>query len=152
MQAEAMRNYHLHHPFEDSQAALPWPSDLPETVRKLADLMCSHAKANMQTPAEPPLRDAGQHATHPFFKPHAPPAPLPPVPYKGARWKRGVPAPNQAGKAATPRTPPDPPGKPGPSILFILLPIITTAPPEPGILIIPPPATSTAPARGVPRI
>ena len=45
MQAKAMRNYHLHHPFDDSPAALPWPSNPPETVRKLADLMCSHAKA-----------------------------------------------------------------------------------------------------------
>ena len=69
MQAKAMRNYHLHHPFDDSPAALPWPSDPPETVRKLADLMRSHEKANMQTPAEPPLRDLRQQATHPFFKP-----------------------------------------------------------------------------------
>ena len=43
MQAKAMRNYHLHHPFDDSPAALPWPSDPPETVRKLADLMRSEA-------------------------------------------------------------------------------------------------------------
>ena len=85
--------------------AMPWPSDPPETVRKLADLMRSQAKANMQTPAEPPLRDPGQQATHPFFKPHAPPAPLPPVPAKRARQKRGAPAPNQAGKAATSRPP-----------------------------------------------
>ena len=155
MQAKTMRNYHPHHPFDESPAALPWPSDPPETVRKLADLMRSHAKANMQTPAEPPLRDPGQQATHPFFKPHAPPAPLPPVPSKRARRKRGAPAPNGAGKAATSRTPrtlPDPPGKPGPSILVILPPIITTTPAGPGILIILPPATSTAPARGVPRI
>ena len=72
MQAKPMRNYHLHHPFEDSPAALPWPSDPPETVRKLADLRRSQAKANMQTPAEPTLRGPGQQATHPFFKPHAP--------------------------------------------------------------------------------
>ena len=58
----------------------------------------------MQTPAEPPLRDPGQQATHPFFRPHAPPAPLPPVPPKRARRKRGT-APNQAGKAATSRPP-----------------------------------------------
>ena len=103
MQAKAMRNYHLHHPFDDSPPALPWPSDPPETVRKLADLMRSHAKANMQTPAEPPMRDPGQQATHPFFKPPAPPALLPPVPPKRARRKRGAPAPNQAGKAATSR-------------------------------------------------
>ena len=55
MHVKAMRNYHLHHTFNDSPAALPWPSDPPETVRKLADLMRSHAKANMQAPAEPPL-------------------------------------------------------------------------------------------------
>ena len=67
MQAKAMRKYHLHHPFDDIPAALPWPSDPPETVRKLADLMRSHAKANMQTPAEPPLRDPSQQATQPFF-------------------------------------------------------------------------------------
>ena len=105
MQAKAMRNYHLHHPFDDSPAALPWPTDPPETVRKLADIIRSHAKAKMQTPAEPPLRDPDQQATHPLFKPHAPPAPLPPVPPKGARRQRGAPAPNQAGKAATPRPP-----------------------------------------------
>ena len=103
MQDKAMGNYHLHHPIDDSPAALPWPSDHPETVRKLADLMRSHAKANMQTPAEPPLRDPGQQATHPFLKPHAPPAPLPLVPPKRARRKSGAPAPNQAGKAATSR-------------------------------------------------
>ena len=51
MQAKAIRNYHLHHPFDDSPAALPWPSDPPETVCKLADIMRSHAKAKMQTPA-----------------------------------------------------------------------------------------------------
>ena len=67
MQAKAMKNHHLHHPFDDSPAPLPWPSDPPETVRKLADLMRSHAKASMQTPAEPPLRDPGQQATHHFF-------------------------------------------------------------------------------------
>ena len=105
MQAKAMRYYHLHHPFDDSPVALPWPSDPPETVHKLADLTRSHAKANMQTPAEPLLRDPAQQATHPFFKPHAPPAPLPPVPPKRARRKRGAPAPNQAGKAATSRPP-----------------------------------------------
>ena len=37
-QAKAMRNYHLHHPFDDSPAALPWPTDPPETVRKLSSL------------------------------------------------------------------------------------------------------------------
>ena len=172
MQAKAMRNYHLHHPFDDSPAALPWPSDPPETVRKLADLMRSHAKANMQTPAEPTLRDPGQQATHPFFDPHAPPAPLAPVPAKRARQTKGRTRPGPSRKSSdlpTPRTPTDPPGEPRPSILVILPPIITTAPPGPsiliilppiittttpgpGILIILPPATSTAPARGVPRI
>ena len=112
MQAKAMRNYHLHHPFHDSPAALPWPSDPPESVRKLADIMRSHANAKMQTPAEPPLRDPGQHGTHPFFKPHAPPAPLPPVAPKRARQKRGAPAPSQAGKAATSRPPASHPTQP----------------------------------------
>ena len=165
MQAKATRNYHLHHPFDDSPAALPWPSDPPETVRKVADIMRSHAKAKMQTPAETPLRDPGQQATHPFIKPHTPPAPLPPVPPKRARRKRGAPAPNQAGKAATSRPPashpthpanpdqassssflpPLPPAHPDRSILVILPPITTTALPGPGILIILHPATSTAP-------
>ena len=27
MQAKAMRNYHLHHPFDDSPPTLPWPTD-----------------------------------------------------------------------------------------------------------------------------
>ena len=105
MQAKTMRNYHLHHPFDDSPAALPWPTDPPETVRKLADIIRSHAKAKMQTPAEPPLRDPDQQATHPFFKPHAP---LPPVPPKRTRRQRGAPAPSQAGKAATSRSPANP--------------------------------------------
>ena len=112
MQAKTRRNYHLHHPFHDSPAALPWPTDPPETVRKLADIMRSHAKAKMQTPAEPPLRDSGQQATHPFFKPHAPRAPPPPVPPERARRKRGAPAPNQAGKAATSRPPASHPTQP----------------------------------------
>ena len=78
MQAKAMRNYHLHHPFDNSRAALPWQTDPPETVHKLADLTRSHAKATMQTPAEPPLRNPGQQARHPFFRPtpsqpHRPP-------------------------------------------------------------------------------
>ena len=100
MQAKAMRNYHLHHPFDDSHAALPWLTDPPETVRKLADLARNRAKATMQTPGEPPLRDPGQQAKHPFFQPHAPPAPPPPVPLKRARRKRGAPAssPQQATK------------------------------------------------------
>ena len=105
MQAKTMRNYHLHHPFDDSPAALPWPTDPPETVRKLADIIRSHAKAKMQTPAEPPLRDPDQQAKHPFFKPHAP---LPPVPPKRTRRQRGAPAPSQAGKAATSRSPANP--------------------------------------------
>ena len=112
MQAKAMRNYHLHHPLDNSPAALPWPTDPPETVRKLADLTRSHAKATMQTPAEPPLRDPGQEARHPFFQPHALPAPPPPVPAKQARRKRGAPAPNQARKAATSEPPAPPPTHP----------------------------------------
>ena len=112
MHAKAMRNYHLHHPFDNSPAAQPWPTDPPETVRKLADLTRSHAKATMQTPAEPPLRDPGQQATHPFFQPHAPPAPPPPVPPKRARRKRGASAPNQARKAATSQPPASPPTHP----------------------------------------
>ena len=104
-----MRNYHLHHPFDDSPAALPWPTNPPETVRKLADLTRSHEKTTMQTLAESPLRGPGQPATHPFFKPHAPPAPPPPVRTKRARQKRGAPAPNQAGKAATSHPPAPPP-------------------------------------------
>ena len=87
---------------------MPWPTDPPETVRKLADLTRSHAKAIMQTPAEAPLRDPAQQATQPFFQPHAPPAPPPPVPPKRARRKRGAPAPNQARKAAASQ-PPEPP-------------------------------------------
>ena len=155
MQAKAMSNYHLHHPFHDSPAALLWPSAPSETVRKLADLMRSHAKANMQTPAEPPLRDPGQQATHPFFKSHAPQGPATSSPTQASEMKKGRTGPQLSWKSSdlpTPCTPPDPPSKPGPSILVILPPIITAAPPGPGILINLPPATSTAPARGVPRI
>ena len=71
MQAKAMRNYHVHHPFDDSPPGLPWPTYPPETVHKLADLTRSRAKATMQTTAEPQLRDPGLQATHPFFQAHA---------------------------------------------------------------------------------
>ena len=111
-QAKAMRNYHLHQPFDDSPAALPWPTDPPETVRKLADLTRSHAKATMQTPAEPPLRDPGQQGTHPSFKPHAPQAPPPPVPPKASETEKGRTRPYQARKAATSRPPHPPPTHP----------------------------------------
>ena len=37
-QAKAMRNYHLHRPFEDSPPALPWPTDPPEIVRNFANV------------------------------------------------------------------------------------------------------------------
>ena len=87
-----MRNYHLHNPLDDSPSALPWPTDPPEAVLKPADVTRNRAKASMQTPAEPPLRDPGQQATHPFFQPHAPPVPSPPVPPRRARRKRGAPA------------------------------------------------------------
>ena len=103
------------HPFDNSPAALQWPTDPPKTVRKRADLTRSHAKATMQTPAEPPLRDPGQQATHPFFQPHAPPAPPPPIQSKRARPKRGAPAPNRArkdGRATTSQPPAPPPNLP----------------------------------------
>ena len=115
MQAKAMRNYNVHHPFDNSLAALPWPTDPPETMRRLADLTCNHAKAAMQTPAEPPLRDPGQQATHPFFRPHAPQAPPPPVPSKRARRRKGAPTPNQArkhGRGTTSQPPAPPPTHP----------------------------------------
>ena len=101
-QAQTMRNYHVHHPFDDSPAALPWPTNPSETVRKLADLNRNRAEATMKTLAEPPLRDPGVQATHLSFQPHAPPAPPPPVPTKRARRKRGAPAPSpqQARKTA----------------------------------------------------
>ena len=75
MQTNAMRNYYLGYPFNDSSPALPWPKGFPETIQKLADLTRNGAKATMQAPAEPPLRNSSQQATHPFFKPHAPPSP-----------------------------------------------------------------------------
>ena len=155
MQDKAMWNYHLHHPFEDSPAALSWPTDPPETGRKLANLTRSHAKATMQTPAEPQLRDPGQQATHPLFKPHAPQSPTTSSPTQASETAKGRTRFQPSQKSIsprTPRTPPDPPGKPGPSILVILPPIITINPPGPGVLIILPPATSTAPTRGVPRV
>ena len=114
MQAQAMRNY-LHHPFDNSPAALPWPTDPRETVRKLARRTRSHAKATMQTPAEPPLRDPGQQATLPFFKPNAPPAPPPPIPPNRGRQKNGTPAPSLArknGRATTSQPPAPPPTLP----------------------------------------
>ena len=112
-QAEAMRDYNLHHPFDDSPPALRWPTDPPETVQKLAHLTRNRTKATMRTPAEPPLRDPGQQATHPFFQPHDPPVPPPPVPPKRAGQRRGAPAPSpqqarRDGRAATSKPPASP--------------------------------------------
>ena len=62
-------------------------------------------------------------------------------PTQASETKKGRTRPQPSRKSSnlpTPRTPPDPPGKPGPSMLVILPPIITTAPPGPGILIIVP--------------
>ena len=114
MQAKAMRNYHLHHPFDNSPAAVPWPTDPPETVRKLADLTRNHAKATMQTRAERPLRDPGQQATHPFFQPHAPqPHHLQSHPSEQDR-KGAHPPPTKPEKTAG-QQPPNPPHPPRPS-------------------------------------
>ena len=153
MQAKAMRNYHLHHPFDDSPAALPWPTDPLETVRKLADIIRSHAKAKMQTPAEPPLRDPDQQATHPFFKPQPPPSPATSSPPEASETTKGRTRPQPSRKSSdlpTPCVPPDPPGEPRQSILVILPPTITTAPPGPSILVILPPITTIAqPGSGI---
>ena len=89
-QAKAMRNYHPHHPFNHSPPALPWPTDPPETVQKLANLTRNRVKATTQTPAEPLLRDPGQQATQPFFQAPPPPVPAPPVLPKRTRRKRGT--------------------------------------------------------------
>ena len=51
-QAKAMRNLPLHHPFDDSPAAIPWHTDPPKTVWKLAGLTRNRVKARMQTLAE----------------------------------------------------------------------------------------------------
>ena len=67
MQAKAMRNSHLHHPFNHSSPAQPWPTDPLETVKKLADLTPSGAKVTIRAPAEPPLQQPDQQATHPSF-------------------------------------------------------------------------------------
>ena len=105
MQAKAMRNYHLHHPFDDSPATLPWPSDPPETVRKPADLMRSHAKANMQTPAEPPLRDPASKQRTPSSNP-TPPQPCYLQSHPSERDEKGAhPPPTKPEK----QRPPDPP-------------------------------------------
>ena len=147
-QAKAMRNYHLHHPFDDSPPALPWPMDPPETVQKLADLTRNRTKATMQTPGKPLLRDPDQQATHPLFQAHALPIPPPPVPPKRARRKRGTPppGPQQArvdGKATSSQppapapasppnpasAPPDPPAQPDQASSSSSLP--PQAPPQP---------------------
>ena len=155
LQAKATRNYHLHHPLNNSPTALPWPTESPETVRKLVDLTRSQAKATMQTPPEPPLRDLGQQATQPLLQTPRPPSQTTSAPDQASQTEKGRTRPQPSRKNSnlpTPRIPPDPPGKPGPSILVISPPIITTTPAGPGILIILPPATSTAPTRGIPRI
>ena len=106
-----MRNYHLNHPFDNSPAALPWPTDPPETVHRLADLTRSHAKATMQTPAEPPLRDPTSRLCTPTSNP-TPPQPhhLPFHPSEGD-GEGAHPPPTKPGKQQPPNppTPPEPP-------------------------------------------
>ena len=155
MQANAMRNYHLHHPLDDSPLALPWPKDPLETIRKLADIMRNRARATMQAPAKRPLGDHSQQATHPFFQPHAPPIPPPPVPPKRARRRRrsaAAPSPNRPEQKAEQQSsnPPHAPQPPGPN----RRPPHWTPPPppRPSILIILPSATRTVPARNIPTV
>ena len=97
MQAKAMRNYHLHHPFDDSPAVLPCPKDPRETVRKLADLTRNQAKATMQANA------GGTPATGPWQAGYPPllPAPRPPFPTTSS--------PTKASEAEKRRTRPQPP-------------------------------------------
>ena len=57
MQAKAMRNYHLHHPFNDRPRALPWTTDPPEArqyhaqVREGDDASAHRAPATGPQPA-----------------------------------------------------------------------------------------------------
>ena len=105
MQAKATRNYHLHHPFDDSPAALPWPTDPPETVRKLADIIRSHAKAKMQTPTEPPTEGSGPASNAPLLQTPYPPSPATSSPTQAKETTKGRTRPSQAGKAATSQPP-----------------------------------------------
>ena len=79
MQARSMRNYHLHQPLDDSPSALPWPTESPKALQRLANLTRNCAKATMQTPAEHQLRDPKQQATQPFFQANALRGPPPPT-------------------------------------------------------------------------
>ena len=56
MQAKAMRNYHLHHPSNDSPAALPWPSYPWETVRNGWQLNVINAHVPFGDATEPFLQ------------------------------------------------------------------------------------------------
>ena len=91
----------------------------------------------------------------PLLPTPCPPSPATSSPTQANETTKGRTRPQPSRKSSnlpTPRIPPDPPDEPRPSILVILPPTTTTAPPGPGILIILPPATSTGPAQSVPRV
>ena len=77
--AEAMRNYQLNDPFDDNPFALPWPTDRPETVRNLAELLRNREKASMQVPEELLLWEPDEHVTQPFVQTYTLPVTPPPV-------------------------------------------------------------------------
>ena len=120
MQAKAIRNYHLHHPFDDSPATLQWPTDLPETV---ASSPTSHATAR-NGPCK--RRRSPRYGTLASRLRTPSSNPTPPQPHhlqsrqseRGRKEAHPPPAPNKPEMTAGQQPPnppnaPDPPDKPG---------------------------------------
>ena len=80
MHVKAIRNYHLHHPFDDSRSALPWPT---EARRPYGSPPTSRATAQRRPcKGQQSPRYGTRQAKHPFFQPQAPSVSPPPVPPK----------------------------------------------------------------------
>ena len=130
MQAKAMRNYRLHHPFERQPGctAMAFRSrgDRAQARRPHAQPRESeHANA-----CGTPTKRSGPASNTPLLQTPLPPSPATCSPTQASETKKGRTRPRPSRKSSdvpTPRTPPDPPGKPGPSILVVLAPLITTA-------------------------
>ena len=111
-----MRNYHLHHPFNDSPPALPWPTDPPGDCTQAHR---PHAQSRESNQANARYGTLASGLRTPSSNPTPPQAPPPPAPPKQARRKRGLPAPSyQQARIYTRATtsqpaapPPDPPDK-----------------------------------------
>ena len=115
MQAKAMRNYHLHHPFDDSPAALPWPSNPPGDRAQAHRPHAQPRESEHANAGRTPTKGSGPASNAPLLQTPRPPSPATSSPNEADETQKGRTCPQPSRKSSdlpTPRTPSDPPSKP----------------------------------------